>query len=169
MAELQSVQAVPQGLLELLGMKGSGQNPRTLDSIIDGVVDVRQMYALQRLSSPSAGFTATFAELTVPATETWVLLTAQGVMRTTGATTTYAQGALYIGFGNGIGELAVATQKLELAAGGAMPSGLAATLPFCAPYPLVLRPGGTIGCREAARIGGAALEYAIQVNVGVLS
>ena len=172
MADLQSVQQVPQGLLEILGMKGTGQNPRTLDSAMQANADVRQMLALSRLASPASGFTSgavgTAVEVTVPQNEWWVLLTAAGIVRVDDAATVLLSGVVEVRFG-AIGRLAVSQGTLIRQGTSALPVGQLRTIPFCAPYPLVLRPGGGISCRIDNLLSGATAEAAIQVNVGVFS
>lgn len=172
MAEIQSVQSVPQGLLELLGMKGSGVNPRSLDSVVQANIDVRQMYALSKLSSPSASAAAgappVEARITVPDNEWWMLLGASTTVISDTGGMTYVAATISVSFGSQ-GLIPVAEENwgpgITFVAGSSVH-----TLPFFPPYPLVLRPGSAIAGRFYwAQPAGVTASVNLQVNVGVLS
>jgi hypothetical protein len=172
MAELLSVQAVPQGLLELLGMKGSGVNPKTLDSVVQGVLDVRQAYALSRLSNPFDGFNTggqgTSAIVTVPEGQIWMLLSVVGTLITGDALSTEYGGSVDLSFSS-VGRIPVAWQVRHNGAGTALPNNDSMNIPFVPPYPMLLRGGASIEVRCSKLIGGAVIDVGLEANVGIFS
>lgn len=172
MAELLSIQSVPAGLLELLGMKGTGINPRTLESAVRATVDARQMFALARLSSPADGFNSgaagTNALLVVPEGQWWIVLSVQGILRVDGAACTYLEGNVQLRYG-AAGLLSVQRGVLTLGDNSALDDNQTMHIGWHAPEPVILRPGGAIAANIQWIRGAASADVAVQANIGVLS
>lgn len=74
------IQRVPTGLLDLLGLKSTGQNPVVMPDTLQTVLELRDLYAAQRWEQFQAttntvnliGFWGA-ATLTVPAGELWLV------------------------------------------------------------------------------------------------
>jgi len=78
-----TIQRFPRGLLDLLGMKGTGQAPTSLAELLAGTIDATQFYLFERittttkfLANSAIGGYRTDATLTVPAGELWIFDTA---------------------------------------------------------------------------------------------
>lgn len=73
------VNAVPEGLLDVLGVKSQGRYPDTLDGSVQLILDPFDLYAIPRLEYANeaggplslVGTASTFCALTVPAGEIW--------------------------------------------------------------------------------------------------
>lgn len=72
------IQAVPQGWLDLLRLKNTGQNPNQAATFVQGVIDLTPFYASQQFETLDGGTltfnaanTSDFGNLTVPQTECW--------------------------------------------------------------------------------------------------
>jgi hypothetical protein len=85
MADIQTIQRVPRGLLDLLGSKGTGDTPHLLNAALVPVIDLWWLYALENqqqlngntanLATGSQGFqAAATTTFTVPDGEIWLLL-----------------------------------------------------------------------------------------------
>lgn len=64
-----SIQRVPWGMLDYLGLKGSGDNPTTLSNVVSPVVDFTNAYLYQRwvtFSLPTINMAAGFITTAVP-------------------------------------------------------------------------------------------------------
>lgn len=171
MAELKSVQSIPSGVLELLGMKGSGQNPKTFEDALRGVIDVRQLYALPRMATAFDGFNAgaigTKATLTVPANEHWLLLQVQGLVRVDGAATVLIAGSIEIDFGI-VAQLDVTREELKLGDGAVLADNTVLQVPWFPPYPVMLRGGSRISCSLDHAIGDGVGDVAVQAAFAIL-
>lgn len=78
MADRFTIQRVPRGVLELLGLRGSGDLPHDMAQEIRATIDIGPFYGFDLLRTPSSltaaianGWNTTTA-LTVPAGEIWV-------------------------------------------------------------------------------------------------
>lgn len=74
-----TIQRVPRGLLDLLSMKGAGQNPTELEEKITGIIDLTQAYLQDRLvtqtfATPAVGAVGDVGATgsNVPAGELWI-------------------------------------------------------------------------------------------------
>ena len=79
MADRFTIQRVPRGVLELLGLRGSGDLPHDMAQEIRATLDIGPFYGFDLLRTPSsllsamsAGFNTSTA-LTVPAGEMWAV------------------------------------------------------------------------------------------------
>lgn len=77
-----TIQRVPRGVLELLGLRGSGDLPHEMAQEIRATLDIGPFYGFDLLRTPSSLVAAvangwnTTAALTVPAGEIWVVTNA---------------------------------------------------------------------------------------------
>lgn len=174
MAEIESVQAIPQGLLEILGMKGSGINPRSLDSVLQGVIDVRQMYALNVVSTQSALAAAAVpintATVTVPPNENWVLLSAVATLVAADGASSLVLAGVGMGFGAAATPILCTTKNLIRGAGALFSIGSTLAVPFFPPYPVLIRGGGSVFAQYIhSQPTTSSWSVSIVANVGVLS
>lgn len=68
----------PLGLLELLNLKGSGANPRSLSEVLQGTLALDELYLAPLrgrtiLSTSAISANGNYAAVTVPAAELWLL------------------------------------------------------------------------------------------------
>jgi hypothetical protein len=82
MAERMTIQRFPKGLLDWLGMKGSGDTPHELGTQLASVMDIGQLYLLDRAAfqngstsniSTNGIQTPSTTNFTVPAGELWAM------------------------------------------------------------------------------------------------
>ena len=82
MAGRLTIQRFPKGLLDWLGMKGSGDVPADLSPLVQSSIEIGPLYLLDRIAQAVTGspninangtFAAVAANLTVPPGEQWML------------------------------------------------------------------------------------------------
>lgn len=71
------INAIPEGLLDILGVKNQGRYPDTLSETVFGTLELLPLYSIQRLQYANeaaltlTGTATTFCALAVPANEIW--------------------------------------------------------------------------------------------------
>lgn len=170
MADLRSIQRVPIGLLELLGMKGSGTNPNAITSEVRPVVDLAQMYGIRTIDQASAinaalaiGGTMT---ITVPQNEHWLLFNAFTFFTGGGGTITELGGNVALDLGSG--QSFVVAQNRDSSAAG-FPAASSMQIPWQAPYPWIIKPGGAIIGQCTLLTGAAACVGSITASFARLA
>lgn len=164
MANPQTIQRVPSGLLELLGMKGTGQTPPVLASELAGVVDTTQMYLRSVLSSQSivnaAAVLATAVDITVPDNQYWILRGAYVRLQPAAGCTALAA-ALQIG---NIGTI-IPVAWNEFSTFG---TNFVMSLPWQPPQPWILAPGDFLRGNINALAGAASVNLGLTVQFGLI-
>jgi hypothetical protein len=166
---LNQVQRFPSGLLELLGMKGTGEFPKELAGIYSGVIPLHQLLARSTMQfrtvfDPAAA-QGGIVQFQVPERETWLLV----------ATNVRVAGAV------AITSLGVATYVTANRAAGAVTQAVNASR-FQAPYapanlhspwqpavPWVLLSGDQIQAVLAEIAGAATTGLVLDISYGVFT
>lgn len=80
MADRFTIQRVPRGVLELLGLRGSGDLPHDMAQEVRATLDIAPFYGMDLLrtvsnlnAAPGTGWNTSATVLTVPAGEIWVM------------------------------------------------------------------------------------------------
>lgn len=159
------IQRTPSGLLQFLGMVGTGVPPTLMADDVRATFNVLPFYGVSLMTGQSANGTLTNAgdnvELLVPAGQQWVLLAAQGTV-TLGAANETARLALQI--------VARNNQRIRVATGPELFAGLGTAIGDIVsvattfPQPLVLASG--MGLRCSLEMDG--LAAARNANVAAL-
>jgi hypothetical protein len=140
----QSIQRVPTGLLNLLSMASSGENPRDLAATVSGVLDLLQFYGLQQrqIIFATNAATAEGTAVPIPALTTWGVLFAANFTVAKTATMTALRAGIFVLRGSSP-PTPMLMMAEELGPFGATETG-SASFAFVPPYPLLLPPGSLI-------------------------
>lgn len=170
MADPGSIQRVPAGLLNVLGMQSAGSTPPELAQLVSGVIDLLQFYGLtqrQVLSATQVAvgpLTDLNLELTPP--------TAWGILFNANANAGIVAGMtgmqIVLGLQRGAtGVFAAVASKIYLnAAGDLDDSGLWAI--FNPAYPLLLPPSSTLRVHLGGVAGVAGADIGVVGEIGLL-
>lgn len=163
-----TIQRVPRGLLDFLGLRGSGQLPSELAPSIYGMVDTTVLYALPTLrwvnSQNAAANTSwlKYCTQTVPSTEMWVVCSCWATATTGAATTIQAvRPALRRAAGGAFDNYIDALQQTPIAINSDVRYGW--TFPY---GQLVMSAGDTIGLALQGIAGGvSAVSFGVEYYV----
>ncbi|HZN25342.1 MAG TPA: hypothetical protein VFB75_14040 [Burkholderiales bacterium] len=164
-----SIQRVPQGLLNLLNIKG-GKTPIELEDRVRCALEMLQMYGLQQVQRLTAsGATAEGAsQAIVLSTTNWTVLFGASVSFSKTATMTALWGSILLFRGGG----PVGTAGLVLASGPGGPFGATETgtvqIPWIAPYPWLCPPNTSINGTPQIIGTDATCTTVISCEIGVL-
>lgn len=163
MAEPFDIQRFPSGLLELLGMRGSGSTPKQLGAEIRGIVDCAFLYASDNETLAFAS-NANFAQggsLTIPITE-HVMLTSLSVrIAQNFATTTFMEAQLAVRTRTVLNTV-TSRAWVAQAAGTLGGVGAAVELAFVPPWqPYVISPGGGLNVQLGSLVGSADVSVVL--------
>ena len=129
------IQRAPAGLLELLGLRGTGNTPRQLDELLQGHLDLTPLYLAPlartiRAATAAVGangfFGATAA--TIPQGELWVLSSIAASSTNMAAGESYRL-ALAISRGGSVNTLEIFAQSTQTASGVTQRIGTGYTFP----------------------------------------
>lgn len=160
------VQRVPAGLLQVLNSVSQGENPRLLADDVQGVLELLQFYGLsqrQILQNQNAALTAG-TPLGVNLPNSWCVFYGADIRIAKTATLTALRGSISL--------LRTSGSSLVLASADLGPYGATqvgnASVPFWAPYPMLIPPGGVILSRADIIGTDASVNATLTVEVGVL-
>lgn len=164
MAELFSIQRIPAGLLQLLGMRGTGKNPGALSDQVIGTLDLRQAYQLDQLDTEASAFvtgpSGTNAVITVPDNEWWVVTQILAIARVDGILTTFIESHVQISQGRQ-GRLTVARETYQNGDNSVLPDNAVVHCGVVLPYPMIVSPAATLAS-VVRFVGGANADTAVQ-------
>lgn len=76
------INAIPEGLLDLLGLKTLGKNPQQLEDDVQSIVDIGPLYQARSVehfgANPTFNTPGTIAQVTVPVGEVWIPISMSG-------------------------------------------------------------------------------------------
>lgn len=152
----------PSGLLELLGLKGSGANPRSLSEVLQGTLALDQLY-LAPLRTRTIAVTSVinangnWVAMTVPAAELWLLENVTYYTGTAlGAGESYRLVPGIFWAGSAAAQQNLGVEKLWQATDRPAQG-------YDLPTPIILQPGVQIGLSCIAVSSGAA-QYTVAAH-----
>lgn len=162
-----TIQRIPRGVLDFLGLRGTGDLPNNIAEAISGSVDLSSLYALNVLISVhqvsgaiGLGLNPATTPMTVPNGEMWVVMQT-GALVTTVAASTCTWALVYdrAVFTGGSSAYHYLSQSIDMAASQVRAAGV--TFQF---GQLCLNPGDRLGIQSQAQAGTAptatfALDY----------
>jgi hypothetical protein len=167
-----TIQRVPRGLLDLLGLKGFGDNPTELEDKVRGVVDLTQLYLGDQFVSLATGTPNISANgfnvaadqvLTVPAGTYWLVsgFVCQRSVALAAATSCSVQlGVSRLG---AVSAMPLAPDERVVLTGETFSLGVCFN-----PGQLVLRPGDRLGCYTQKGLYGTPFPISMQADVYAL-
>jgi hypothetical protein len=156
------IQRVPQGVLDLLSMKGIENLPKDFSTTLIPIVDLLQFYGNQQRQLLSAsGNPASGGSLTTPITTQWTVLFGGSVQATNTATMTFLSVALFAAGPNATIGLA-AKEKIAAATTGQF------RLNWLADYPMVFPPGTTYFAQVDTLGVDATVALFTSFSIGIL-
>lgn len=137
------IQRVPLGILQWLGLRNAGDQPRELMTQVRPIVDTTAFYAAQDMTQITQTDAATLTVgqgsfVDVPAGEAWLVLALGGLWSTFTAGSVFRAG-LHLGFQPNL----VPVYQMEVALTAVATTE--ARLAFVPPQPLILPPGSRLG------------------------
>lgn len=166
MANPASIQRVPAGLLNVLGMQSAGSTPPELAQLVNGVMDLLQFYALTQrqvlsaVGTPAIGGSVTLA--LTPASSWGVLFAARAESDRTATQTS---------LGNHVALQRGTTGLFQVYAAAIDPlPGHVGELEslLVPPYPLLLPPSSSLRLGVTALAGDATVNCTLTAEIGLL-
>ena len=158
MAGPQDIQRYPKGLIDLLGMRATGETPHTLGQDIRGSLELLDLYVIDRcveisgstgIAVPGVGV-QTFASGTVPAGELWLLYQVSFTMPTVAAAATIRSAF-------GVQRSQSTCITLQDCTTPLLAAADAIDLGHTFERPLVMRPGDGLACKTIVFTGAPAV------------
>lgn len=169
MAGPQDIQRVPLGLLNVLSMAASGENPRILASQVAGVLELLQFYGLtqrQVLIGTDAALAEGGSISVTPSLTAWAVLFAMSVSVTKTATMTALRAACFIRrSGVGVPQMYASD---DLGPFGATETGTASVVYVPGSAPLLLPPGTVLTGLPQIIGTDATAAVTVQAEIGLL-